>query len=85
MSSGADRVQQIAVVFIAICVAFGLLVGCVGLGVGLIFLTVPQAIGTGLLAVGAGALFGMLFGGKRIMRPLIKELKEMETQKPASK
>jgi hypothetical protein len=75
------KTDQVVGVFIVICVAFGLLIGCVGLGAGLIFLSVSQAVGVGILSVGCGSLFGMVFGGKRIMRALIETLKEMETPK----
>ena len=63
--------------FIAICTAFGLLAGCVGLGAGLIFLTVAQAIGVGILATGCGALFSMVLGARKIIKAMIKAMDEM--------
>ncbi|WP_184310156.1 hypothetical protein [Aporhodopirellula rubra] len=79
-----NKMESVVGVFLLICVAFGSAIGCIGFGVGLIFLSVPQAFGLGILSVGCGALFGAIFGGKRIMRSLIETLKEME-QKAESK
>jgi hypothetical protein len=74
------KTDQIIGVFVVICFSFGLVIGCVGLGAALIFLSVAQAFGVGILSAGCGALFGLVFGGKRIMRALVETLKEMEVK-----
>lgn len=38
-----------------------------------------QVVGVGILSVGCGSLFGMVFGAKRIMRALIETLKETKS------
>ena len=75
-----NKTEHVIGVFLLICVAFGFMIGCIGLGAGLVFLNVPQAFGLGILSVGCGSLFGAIFGGKRIMRSMIETLKEMEQE-----
>lgn len=74
-----QKVESVLTVFIMVCGSFGLFFGCIGLGAGLVFLLVPQAIGVGMLSFGCGSLAGMLFGAHRIMKALIETLDEMKS------
>ena len=77
MSEHTDRV---VVLLLIISFAFGLVLGCVGLGIGLVFATLQQAIGLGILSIGFGALYGMSWGARRILKALIETMKEMEAK-----
>lgn len=67
-------------VFIAICFAFGVMVGLAALGAGLVWLTPSQGIGCGILGIGCGAFYGAAIGGKRIMQVIMKTIIELETK-----
>lgn len=77
--NSSERTDRIVVLLLIISFAFGVFVGCVGLGFGLIFATIQQAIGIALLAVGFGALYGVSFGATRILRAIVKTMKQMES------
>jgi hypothetical protein len=71
--SGA-RLNAIVIGFVTIVTAFSLWFGMVGFGVGTFFWDVWKGIGLGVLMTGAGSLFGVFFGGKKIMRSVIAAL-----------
>ena len=73
------KVDDVIFSLVVICVAIGLLVGFAGLGVGLVFLSLPQAVGVGILSAGCGALYGLTFGARRLLRALVEVLKEMKS------
>lgn len=84
MKKAADEVSGVVHVFLMICVTFGGMAGFIGLGVGLLCLSVPQAFGVALLASGAGSLWAATIAGKRIMRSLIEVLEEQRQKKLAA-
>ena len=65
------------VAFLVACFAFGAMLGLVGLGVGLVFLTASQGVGVGIITFGVGAFYGAAIGGKRIMRLIAKTMTEI--------
>jgi phosphate/sulfate permease len=77
----AVRTDQIVGVFLLVCVAFGLFIGCIGFGFGLIFLSVQQSIGIGILSFGGGGFIGAVFGGKRILKAVVETFTELENPK----
>jgi len=77
----AERSDQVFVVFLMICVSFGLVFGCFGFGLGLLFLPLQKAIGAFILSIGFGTLYAMTREAKRIIRALLETLKEMEQEK----
>lgn len=70
--------SDITISFLAICFAFGLFNGFIGLGFGLVFMTVAQAIGLAILCTGFGSLIGVFFGSKMILGALVKSAKEQK-------
>lgn len=72
------KTSSIVESFINICMSFGIIAGGLGLGIGLLFLTVPQAIGLGLLATSLGTLLTAFVGAKKILHVLIETLDELE-------
>lgn len=82
MKVTSDRVVGAVVI---LCFAFGIVLGCVGLGGALVVLPVRQSIGVGILSFGAGAVFGMVFGAKRIMRSVIDTCREIQADDSKAK
>ena len=74
----------VIVVFLWMCAFFGVMVGCLGFGLGLLLLTVPQAIGLGILSVPLGALLGMTFGARKLVRVILKSMEESVEFKQAT-
>jgi len=64
-------------VFLVVCFAFGAMLGLIGLGIGLVFLTASQGIGIGIITFGCGAFYGAAIGGKRIMRLIMRTMMEI--------
>lgn len=71
------KVENVLGVFLVVCGGCGLLSGCVGLGFGLMFLAVPQAIGISMLSVGAGAFLAASCGAKWIIRTIGQTIRDM--------
>lgn len=74
------KVEHAVSLFLAICFAFGAMLGLVALGAGLVWLTPTQGIGCGILGVGCGAFYGAAIGGKRIMRIIMKSINELNAE-----
>lgn len=63
-------------VFLLICCVLGGLIGLLGLGLGLLFLSVPQAFGVGILSAALGSLFAAMYGARPVVRGVIKTIRE---------
>lgn len=79
------KTESAVFIFLAICFAFGAMVGLAALGAGLIFLSTSQGIGCGIMGVGCGAFYGAAIGGKRIMRVIMKTINELNAQPDPAK
>jgi phosphate/sulfate permease len=75
------KTESMMVVFLLVCFAFGIFLGCIGLGIGLIFFTVQQAFGISILTFGVGAFFGAAFGGRRVLKAIAQTFIDMEQLK----
>lgn len=51
-----ETVAHVYFVFMGACLFGGVLIGAIGLGAGLVFLSPLQALGVGILTFGAGSL-----------------------------
>mgnify|MGYP003554319529 FL=1 len=78
LTSQKEIESHIVAVFCVVCLFFGCVFGLIGLGVGLIFMGIAQAIGLGILCCGIGAMYSAVFGATNIITALAKTEKEMK-------
>ncbi len=71
--------------YMMLCTAFGVAVGLIGLGFGLVFLSPLQGFGVGLLSFGIGLAYGFLFSSRRIFRVILITVREMASEEALSK
>lgn len=69
--------DQVLRIFVVVFLAVGIVAGMIGLGAGLVFLTVQQAIGVGLLSASLGAVLGWCLIGGRMLRSVVAATREV--------
>lgn len=74
MQLRTEEVNTVVLSFFLICGVFGCLAGFIGLWVGLLLLSVSQAIGLGMLSGGVGATLIGTLAGKKLLREITKEV-----------
>lgn len=74
------KTENVIFVVLAVCLFFGITVGFMGLGLGLIFLPITKSIGVGILSSGIGTIFGLQIGGKRLIKSVALAWKEAMQQ-----
>lgn len=69
---------------LVMCCLFGAMFAAIAFGLGMIFLTIQQAIGLAFLSFGLGTFHGATFGAKRIAKAVNETMKEewSEWKKP---
>lgn len=78
--NGEQTTATVVAVFLIISGAIGLAIGIFGLGIGLLFLSVSQAIGVALLSTGVGAIAGGCIGCKAILRAIIRACEDLQNK-----
>lgn len=79
------KTESVVRVMFTICLILGALFGLIALGLGLIFLTLQQAVGLALLVTAGGALFGLLYCARRITRNIIETAQAMVAEQNAKR
>jgi hypothetical protein len=69
-----EKLSVAVTVFMHICIFIGVCFGLFGLGIGLLFLTVPQAFGLGFVAFACGVAGAMTYEAKRLVRSICRHM-----------
>jgi hypothetical protein len=73
-----ERKEVLFRVLIIIFVILGAMAGMIGFGIGLIWLSIPQAFGLGIVSFASGTLAWLLLGFTRISKIIMKTMDEMD-------